>query len=284
MKIGWIGLGNMGVPMATNLLKAGHAVSVYNRTKEKAEPLLALGAAFVDSPTALFAENDVIFTMVSDDAAVKEIYTGATGVLKTTGVAGKIAVDMSTVSPQTSRFIAEQANQAGVRFLDAPVSGSVQPAKEGNLIIMVGGDKETFAQVNPLFAKLGKLALHLGDNGAGSSAKLAINLLLGITGQAIAESVLFAREHGIAAEDMLQIINESAVGTGISRMKTPLILQNEYPAAFALKHMAKDLRLAKEEGAASPLAQAAYETFQSGLQAGLGEQDFIAVLRLLQDK
>jgi 3-hydroxyisobutyrate dehydrogenase len=283
MKIGWIGLGNMGVPMATNLIKAGYEVSVYNRTKAKAEPLLSLGARLVDKPKDLFAECDVVFTMVSDDQAVKAVYTADDGILSG-AAAGKIAVDMSTVSPATSRYLAETCRSAGVSFLDAPVSGSVQPAKEGKLIVMVGGEKSVFEQVKPLFDKLGKMALHLGENGAGSSAKLAINLLLGITGQGIAESVLFARQHGISTEDMLTIISESAVGTPLVRLKAAAILADEFPAAFALKHMAKDLRLAQECGAAFPLAETAYSSYQSALREGLGDQDFMAIMRFLSDK
>ncbi len=280
MRIGWIGLGNMGIPMATNLLNAGYDVTIFNRTKSKAEPLIALGAGFADKPSALFDTCDLVITMVSDDEAVKAVYTGENGLLS--GAAqGKIAVDMSTVSPNTSVFLAERCKAAGASFLDAPVSGSVQPAKEGKLIIMAGGDAETFAKVKPVFEVLGKMALHLGPNGAGSNAKLAINLLLGITVQGIAESVLFAKEHGIRTEDMLTIINESAVGTAISRMKTPSILSGEFPAAFALKHMAKDLRLAREAGAPFPLAESANASYQAALREGYGEQDLMAILSFL---
>jgi 3-hydroxyisobutyrate dehydrogenase len=283
MKLGWIGLGNMGVPMATNLINAGYQVSVYNRTREKAEPLLSLGARFVDKPKDLFAQCDVLFTMVSDDEAVKTVYTADDGILSG-AAAGKIAVDMSTVSPSTSRYLAEKCRAQGVSFLDAPVSGSVQPAKEGKLIVMVGGAKETFDLVKPMFDKLGKMALYLGENGAGSNAKLAINLLLGITGQGIAESILFARQHGISAEDMLTIISESAVGTPLVRMKAAAILADDYPAAFALKHMAKDLRLAQESGAAFPLAESAFASYQSALRDGLGDLDFMAIMRFLGQK
>lgn len=283
MKIGWIGLGNMGIPMATNLINAGYQVSVYNRTMEKAEPLLSLGANFADKPQRLLEQADIVFSMVSDDEAVKEVYTGENGLLRAekSSLHGKIAVDMSTVSPATSRYLADACRDAGMQFLDAPVSGSVQPAKEGKLIIMAGGAQETFEVAKPFFEKLGKLVLHLGENGAGTSAKLAINLLLGITGQGIAETVLFAQQQGISPEQMLMIISESAVGTPMARTKSPLILSNEYPAAFALKHMAKDLRLAQENGASTPLAESAYASFQAAQREGLGEQDLMAIMRFL---
>ncbi|USG64736.1 NAD(P)-dependent oxidoreductase [Brevibacillus ruminantium] len=283
MKIGWIGLGNMGIPMASNLLAAGYEVQVWNRTPEKAEPLISLGATYVDTIDKLVANSDVIFTMVSDDEAVKAIYTGSNGLLSA-NVQGKLAVDMSTISPETSRFLAESCKSAGLRFLDAPVSGSVGPAKEGKLVIMVGGDEQDFEQAKPLLGKLGKIALHLGENGAGTSAKLAINLLLGITVQGVAETLLFARSMDISAEQMLTIISESAVGTPLIRGKAASILADDYPAAFALKHMTKDLRLAREAGVSSPLAESAAASYRAALEEGMGDLDLMAILRFLGQK
>jgi 3-hydroxyisobutyrate dehydrogenase len=138
-----------------------------------------------------------------------------------------------------------------------------------------------FEKVQPLFDKLGKLALHLGPNGSGTSAKLAINLLLGITVQGVAETLLFARELGIETGQMLTIISESAVGTPLIRGKAASILADDYPAAFALKHMAKDLRLAHAKGASSPLAESVYASYQAALREGMGELDLMAILRFL---
>ncbi|ELK43505.1 3-hydroxyisobutyrate dehydrogenase [Brevibacillus agri] len=281
MIVGWIGLGNMGVPMAGNLLAAGYDVSVWNRTPDKAAPLVALGAKQVASLPRLVEECDVLFTMVSDDEAVKAIYTGADGVLSAR-VSGKLAIDMSTIAPETSRFLAEQAKKAGLRFLDAPVSGSVGPAKEAQLVIMVGGEKADYDEAKPLLDKLGKAAIYLGPNGAGTSAKLAINLLLGITVQGVSETLLFARSLGIETEQMLEIISQSAVGTPLIRGKAASILADDYPAAFALKHMAKDLRLAREAGVSTPLAESAQATYRQALEEGLGELDLMAILRHLQ--
>lgn len=281
MIVGWIGLGNMGVPMAGNLLAAGYDVSVWNRTPDKAAPLVALGAKQVASLPRLVEECDVLFTMVSDDEAVKAIYTGADGVLSAR-VSGKLAIDMSTIAPETSRFLAEQAKKAGLRFLDAQVSGSVGPAKEAQLVIMVGGEKADYDEAKPLLDKLGKAAIYLGPNGAGTSAKLAINLLLGITVQGVSETLLFARSLGIETEQMLEIISQSAVGTPLIRGKAASILADDYPAAFALKHMAKDLRLAREAGVSTPLAESAQATYRQALEEGLGELDLMAILRHLQ--
>ncbi|WP_134687133.1 NAD(P)-dependent oxidoreductase [Brevibacillus migulae] len=283
MKIGWIGLGHMGIPMAANLLKAGYQLTVWNRNPQKAQELLDMGAGIVEKPADLWKHSDVVITMVSDDQAVKDIYTGQYQLL-TPEAEGKIVIDMSTVSPETSRFLAEQSAKHQLSFLDAPVSGSVQPAREGTLIIMVGGEKSVYERVKPLFDVLGKMSLHLGDHGSGSKAKLAINLLLGITVQGIAETVQYAQNQGIDPKEMLTIINEAAVGSAISRGKTPSILAGEYPAAFPLKHMAKDLRLAHESGALSPLAESVYASYQAALQAGHGDEDVMAIMRLLNGK
>ncbi|MED1801139.1 NAD(P)-dependent oxidoreductase [Brevibacillus porteri] len=283
MIIGWIGLGNMGIPMASNLLAAGYDVCVWNRTPGKAAPLVALGAKETATLSDLVAQCDVLFTMVSDDDAVKAIYTGTDGLLSLS-IQGKLAVDMSTISPGTSRYIAEQAQEVGLRFLDAPVSGSVGPAKEGKLVIMVGGEQADFKVAKPMLDKLGKAAFYLGPNGAGTSAKLAINLLLGITVQGVSETLLFARSLGIGTEQMLDIISESAVGTPLIRGKAASILADNYPAAFALKHMAKDLRLANEAGVSTPLAESVNATYRHALEEGLGELDLMAILRHLEGK
>lgn len=283
MIIGWIGLGNMGIPMASNLLAAGYDVRVWNRTPGKAAPLVALGAKETATLSELVAQSDVLFTMVSDDEAVKAIYTGSDGLLSLP-VQGKLAVDMSTISPDTSRFLAEQTRQVGLRFLDAPVSGSVGPAKEGKLVIMVGGERADYEIAKPMLDKLGKAAFYLGPNGAGTSAKLAINLLLGITVQGVSETLLFARSLGIGTEQMLDIISESAVGTPLIRGKAASILADDYPAAFALKHMAKDLRLAHEAGVSTPLAESVNATYRHALEEGLGELDLMAILRHLGGK
>ncbi|MBG9941489.1 NAD(P)-dependent oxidoreductase [Brevibacillus formosus] len=283
MIIGWIGLGNMGIPMASNLLAAGYDVRVWNRTPGKAAPLVALGAKETATLSELVAQSDVLFTMVSDDDAVKAIYTDSDGLLSLP-VQGKLAVDMSTISPDTSRFLSEQAKQAGLRFLDAPVSGSVGPAKEGKLVIMVGGEQADYEIAKPMLDKLGKTAFYLGPNGAGTSAKLAINLLLGITVQGVSETLLFASSLGIGTEQMLDIISESAVGTPLIRGKAASILADDYPAAFALKHMAKDLRLAHEAGVSTPLAESVNATYRHALESGLGELDLMAILRHLGEK
>lgn len=281
VSIGWAGLGNMGTPIVKNFLKAGFPVSVYNRTKGKEEELVKAGASAVRSPQNLIQNCDVVFTMVSNDEAVKEIYLGENGFLSQP-TEGKLAIDMSTVSPATSRFLAQSCAKQGMEFLDAPVSGSVKPAQDATLVIMVGGSERAYQKSKPLFGVIGKLALHLGDNGAGSAAKLAINYLLGLNLQGLAETVLFAKDNGIKPEDMLTIINEGALANGITKTKSTNILNSNFKAAFALKHLAKDLRLAKEQGIKTPLFQPLFNSYQEALQSDLGDEDCIAIFKFLR--
>ncbi|WP_262710542.1 NAD(P)-dependent oxidoreductase [Dinghuibacter silviterrae] len=270
-RLGWVGLGNMGVPMAQRLLNAGFAVTVYNRSKGKAVE----GAALAATPGDVAQQSDVVFIMVSDDRAVREVFDGGLW------MGGKTFVNMSTVSPEVSREVAVRCAALGSHYVDAPVSGSVKQAQEGQLVIMAGGSVDVVERVTPLLAHLGKLVLRVGDTGAGNTAKLAINVLLGIHAQGLAEALLFARAHGVKAEDFLTIVNNGAMSNVFARIKGEAILHDNYTAAFALKHIAKDLRLAKAEGLETPLAEAAYETYQAAA-AAMGEEDIIAVIKTVE--
>ena len=275
--IGWIGLGNMGIPMSQQLIKAGYPVTVYNRSKEKEASLKAMGAAIASSPNELIQQTDIVFIMVSNDEAISEIFNGDVGLLSAKA-AGKIIINMSTVSPGISKQMAALCREQGNDYLDAPVSGSVKQAEEGQLVIMVGGEANTFEQARPILEKLGKLALLVGSNGAGNTAKLAINTLLGFHAQGLAETIVFAQQNHIKTEDMLSIINNSALGNVFAKIKGDAIMKDNYQAAFALKHIAKDLRLAKAEGLDTPLAQVAYQTFQAA-EPEHGDEDIIAVIK-----
>lgn len=279
IKTGWIGLGNMGIPMAQQLIKAGYPVTVYNRSKEKEASLKEMGAATASSPKELIQQTDIIFVMVSNDEAISEIFKGDGGLLSA-NASGKIIINMSTVSPGISKQMAALCQEQGSNYLDAPVSGSVKQAQDGQLVIMVGGKADIFDQTKPLLEKLGKLALLVGDTGAGNTAKLAINTLLSFHSQGLAETILFAQQNNIKTEDMLTIINNGAMSNIFAKIKGDAILNDNYQAAFALKHIAKDLRLAKAEGLDTPLAQAAYQTFQDA-EAAYGNEDIIAVIKQL---
>lgn len=279
-KIGWIGLGNMGIPMAAQLIEAGYDVKVYNRSKAKEGALAEVGALPVGTPKDLTAQTDVLFVMVSDDAAIDAIFNGPEGILSAE-VSGKTIINMSTVSPSISRQMAAACATKGHHYLDAPVSGSVKQAETGQLVIMVGGDEMAFNEVKPILEKLGKLAMHVGNTGAGNNAKLAINSLLALYAQGLAETVVFANAQGIKTEDLLNLINNAAIGNIFTKIKGDAIIADQYQAAFALKHIVKDLNLAKAEGISSPLAKTALQTFEDA-SGKYGEEDIIAVIKAVK--
>jgi 3-hydroxyisobutyrate dehydrogenase len=278
-KIGFIGLGKMGIPMAQNLIKAGYELTVFNRNSAKASDLINAGAKVVSHPVNLLPQCDVIILMVSDDAAVNAIFKGKDGLLSG-DIAQKIIINMSTVSPSISKEMEELMAQKNGNYIDAPVSGSLKQAQEGTLVIMAGGNSEAFDRVKPIFDCLGKLALHLGLTGSGNNAKLAINALLSFHAQGLAEAIAFARNKGIKTSDLLELINNSALGNVFMKIKGDAIMQQNYDAVFALKHIAKDLRLAKDEGLNSPLANAAHESFNTA-EESLGEEDIISIIKTL---
>ena len=185
---------------------------------------------------------------------------------------------MSTVSPGINKEIAALCKAQGNNYLDAPVSGSVKQAEEGQLVIMVGGEEKIFQQAKPILEHIGKLVMLVGNNGAGNSAKLAINMLLGFYAQGLAETVVFAEQHQIKTADLITLINNSALGNVFTKIKGDAIIQDNYKAAFALKHIAKDLRLAKEEGLHTPLGEVVFNSFQNAATT-LGEEDIIAIIK-----
>ncbi|HXP97734.1 MAG TPA: NAD(P)-dependent oxidoreductase [Telmatospirillum sp.] len=281
-KIGWIGLGHMGVPMVTNLSKAGYPVTVYNRTRAKAE---ALGVPMADTSAALAASVEVIITMLADDASQEEVLFGKNGVAEGLS-AGQTVINMGTISPAASRAHAKRLQDAGVHVLDAPVSGSTKPAADGTLVILVGGERAVFERHQPIFDVLGKRSFYFGDHGQGANAKLAINMMLGLTLQALAEAMVLGTESGLDRDSLLEMIGETAVASPIIAMKTPAIRANAFPAAFPLKHMAKDFGLAVEAakavGAELPITRQAAESFAKAQDNGLGDADIMAILTQIQ--
>jgi 3-hydroxyisobutyrate dehydrogenase len=285
MNIGWIGLGNMGTPMVKNLVKAGFEVTVYNRSTDKSEALrneIQVGVAY--SPAELLASSDVIITMLTDDQAVKDIYEGANNILSAEAGKEPIMIDMSTVSPETTKYLAGLCAEKGIPYLDAPVAGSVKPAEEAQLVIMVGGDENSYEQVKPVFDALGKASVYLGENGKANVAKLAVNLMLGIVTQGLAEAVVFARKNGLAADLLLPLINASSLGCGLTKIKTDNIINDDFKAAFALKLLTKDIRLATENGMDTPAGVSVYSTLKAATANGYGDEDMIAVLKYLSEE
>lgn len=283
--IGWLGLGNMGLPMATNLLKAGYDVTVYNRTRSKTEPLQTLGAKVADSPKQLAEQVDVVITMVSDGAMLESVFLGENGVAA--GLrSGQTVIDMSTVAPETTYKLAQQAADQGASYLDAPVSGSIKPAQEGTLVILVGGDRAVYDQHVPILEVLGKQSFYFGENGQGNNAKLVINMMLGITLQGLSEALVLGTKTGLDRQTILDMFSVTACSSPIVNGKAPLIMAEQFGAQFALKHMEKDFGLAidaaKKAQAALPQTAAAHQTYVAAKANGLGDKDIMAILLQLE--
>ncbi|MCX7571760.1 NAD(P)-dependent oxidoreductase [Tumebacillus sp. DT12] len=284
-KLGWIGLGNMGIPMVANLLAAGYDVTVYNRTLDKADALRAKGAQVASTAQELVSGVDIVITMLTDSATVEAVLFGEAGAAAAMR-AGQTLIDMSTIAPETSRSIGARLRAQGIGFLDAPVSGSVKPATDGTLVILVGGDKELYETCSPIFRALGKASYHFGENGQGANAKLAVNLMLGITMQGLSEALVLAEKTGLDRQTVLDMFGQTAIASPILAMKTPSILAGHFDAAFALKHMEKDFGLALEAAktaeASLPATSAAHQTFVAAKANGHGDQDIAVILLQLE--
>jgi 3-hydroxyisobutyrate dehydrogenase-like beta-hydroxyacid dehydrogenase len=285
-KLGFIGLGAMGSQVAARLLAAGHSVTGYNRTRAKAEPLLQAGLLWGDSPRAVAAAADIVFSMVTDDAALQAI-AGADetdGLLAGLGP-GKIFIDMSTVSPVTSRHLAGQAAQRGAQMLDAPISGSPHSVQQGKASILVGGAIATFDSARRVLLDIAPRVTHLGENGAGLILKLASNLNLAVQMLAFSEGVLLAEKNGIPRQLAVEALLGSALASPMLVYRGPFVLDLPRPAWFEIRMMQKDLQLALETGRTSrvplPTATVTNELLTAGRGLGLGREDFAALFIVL---
>jgi 3-hydroxyisobutyrate dehydrogenase-like beta-hydroxyacid dehydrogenase len=284
--IGFIGLGTMGAPMAKNLIKKGYSLIVYNRTTAKTREFADLGAEIGSSPSRVAKAVDVLFTNVSDDQALLDVFFGSDGIME--GVhPGLTVIDCSTVAPETSRKLEQELSVHYADFLDAPVTGSKPAAESGSLVFMVGGNHEVFTEQSELFSALGSKALYLGPSGSGSYAKLAHNTIVGINSAALAEGVAMASKAGLDPAQFLEIVQSGGASSKQAELKTPKILERDFSSQFALKLMLKDLLLAskltQDFQLPSPLLNTATSLYQMGLSKGLGDQDLSAVLQCYED-
>src|SRR6195256_6508863 len=245
--LGFVGLGVMGGNMVARLLEKGHTVTGYNRTKAKAQKLIDRGMKWADSPRAVAEASDVIFTMVTNPAALAAIADGPDGLLAGLS-AGKFLIDMSTVSPDVSRALAEKARAKGADMIDAPVSGSVITLQQGKLSVMVGGRKETFERLKQLLLDIGPKVTYVGDNGVALSMKIAVNLSLAVQMLAFSEGVLLAEKSGIAREVAVDVLVHSAVASPMIQYRGPFVLQQPEEAWFDVNMMQKDMLLAMDLG------------------------------------
>jgi 2-hydroxy-3-oxopropionate reductase len=272
----------MGKPMGRNLLKAGFSLVVWNRTRSKAEDLIREGAKLAASPREAAAQADVLVTIVSDPPALEEVVFGPDGALE--GFRrGSVFVDSSTISPDLARREAAACAERGVDFLDAPVTGGTWGAEKGELVFMVGGKAEVFERTKPVFEAMGKRFFLLGPNGSGQIVKLAMNLILALEVQALAEAMALVRTAGIKGERLSEVLQSSMGRSALMDVKAPLILKNEYPASFPLRLMHKDVRLAlelaREQGIELPAGAAAFATYSAVKDAAKDDPDYAAVAR-----
>ncbi|HYT29975.1 MAG TPA: NAD(P)-dependent oxidoreductase [Actinomycetota bacterium] len=282
--LGFVGLGLMGGRVAKRLLDAGHQVTGNNRTRSKATWLMDAGMDWADTPREAAAAADVVFTMVTDTAALEAVTGGADGVLAGLGE-GKVYVDMSSISPDTSRRLAGQVAATGATMLDAPVSGSVSTLEGGQLSIMVGGDEETFRAVEPIFRDIGPTVTHVGANGQAVAMKIATNLSLAVQMLAFSEGVLLAEKSGIARETAVHVLLNSVIASPMIRYRGPFVLGQPDEAWFDVNMMQKDLLVALEMGrrldVPLPTTAVTNEMLTTARAMGLEKKDFAVLFQAL---
>jgi 3-hydroxyisobutyrate dehydrogenase-like beta-hydroxyacid dehydrogenase len=284
MRIGFIGLGLMGTPIVLNLLKAGFAVSVWNRTQPKAAPALEAGAGWAETIPALVRQSDIVMMMVTDAAASEAVICGPDGVLDH-AEPGLTLIDMGSIAPEMSRSIAERAAARGVAMLDAPVTGNPNVARAGKLGIMVGGEAAVLDRVRPVLEALSAVIVHAGPSGAGSTLKLVNNLILGVAIEAVAEALVLARKAGIDPDCVRQITSVGGARTGAMETRGARMIAGDFSPHFSADNMHKDLstalRLADSLGAAAPVGAAALEMLRAARAQGKGAMDSAVVYQVL---
>jgi 3-hydroxyisobutyrate dehydrogenase-like beta-hydroxyacid dehydrogenase len=282
--VGFVGLGTMGGRIASRLLACGHQVHATNRTVAKAQPLIDRGLIWHTTPRQVAAAADVVFSMVSDDAALEAITAGPEGILAGL-TADKVYVDMSTVSPNASTTIADRVRSIGAEMLDAPVSGSVPQAETGTLTIMVGGDEAAFQIVEPLLDELGQTVTRVGENGQGLLLKLAINISLAVQTLAFSEGLLLAERGGVDPALATQVMSQSPIGSPMLQARVPLLLDLPQSAWFNVDLMRKDLRLALQAatglGVTLPSTATADAMLTRARDLGYGKRDITALHQVL---
>ena len=286
-KLGFLGLGLMGYPMARNLLRAGHEVAVWSNSTAKAQELADAGKGkFCATPKEVAESADVLFVCVGDSPMVKNVILGAGGVIEGIRV-GSVVVDCSTIAVSQSRQIGQALKAKGVDFLDAPVTGSTPGAESGNLIFMIGGDQAVFHQIRPLLDPMGKKIYFCGAAGMGLQAKLTQNLILSNTLMAFNEGMVLATKGGVDPELMLDILDNSAARSGLINYKAPFVLARNFTTNFSVKWMEKDIGLmlesGRELGVPLLLTGLTSQLFRTAIAAGLGDEDICSTIKVLEN-
>jgi 3-hydroxyisobutyrate dehydrogenase-like beta-hydroxyacid dehydrogenase len=285
-KLGFVGLGVMGGGVARRLLAAGHELHGWNRTPEKAAPLVAEGLVLEESPRAVAEQADVVFTMVTNVPALRAVAEGGDGIIAGLGP-GKVWVDMTTAAPAVCRELAERVRETGADMVDAPVSGSVSTLEEGRLSIMVGGNEETFRRVEPILLDIGPKVTRVGDNGQALLLKIAINLSLHVQMVAFCEGLLLAEKDGIDREVALDVMLGSVIASPMLKYRAPFILDMPDEAWFNVNMMQKDMLLALEAGrqldVSMPTTAITNELLTAARAMGLEHNDFAVVYEVLAE-
>ncbi|HUF41176.1 MAG TPA: NAD(P)-dependent oxidoreductase [Verrucomicrobiae bacterium] len=282
--LGFVGLGVMGSRMVERLLTAGHQVTGYNRTRSKAERLIAAGMKWADSPRAVAEAAEITFSMVANTQALEAVTGGPNGILAGLS-SGKLYIDMSTVSPAVSRSLAQKVRAKAAEMLDAPVSGSVTTLEEGKLSIMAAGSREAFDEALPILQAIGPKVTHVGANGLAVSMKIATNLSLAVQMLALSEGVLLAEKSGIAREIAVEVLLNSVIASPMVKYRGPFVLQMPDEAWFDVNMMQKDLLLALELGrqldVPLPTTAITNEMLTTARGMGLAEKDFAVLFQVL---
>lgn len=282
-KLGWIGTGRMGYALATRLLKRGCDVAVYNRTRAKAEPLVAIGARLVDRPADL-SDRDIVLVSVADSPDFAAVMTGPDGLLANGGPVPRVVVDTSTVSMAVSRQVREHAEGLGAALLAAPVSGNAKVARAGRLTMAVSGPREAFDIARPYLEMLGTSAVYVGDGEAARLVKICHNLVLGVVTQIMAETTVLAERGGVSRADYLEFLNSSVMGSTFSRYKTPAFVNLDFTPTFTGRLLRKDFELgleaARSMNVPMPVSALVHQIVVGLIGSGLGDQDFATLLEL----
>lgn len=286
MRVAFLGLGAMGLPMARNILESGHELTVWNRTEQRAARAVEAGAARAANPREAATGAAVVCLSLTTPEVVESVMLGDDGVLGGCA-AGTIVIDFSTISPSMSRRLASACSERNVHFLDAPVSGGPEGAEAGSLTVMVGGDAEAFARAQPVFAAVGGKVQHVGPAGAGLSIKLINQMLVGVNLAAVLEAYVMAERAGIDLQVMFDVLKTSAGSSVMLTRNVPDFLMAErYDPGFALKHLVKDLDLVTQMGKDLETSlftpAVAVQVFRNGLAAGLGDKDMSAAIVPMQ--
>jgi len=285
-RVGFIGLGIMGKPMARNLMRAGYQLVVYNRSRAPMEELAAEGAATADSPQAVAERSDIVITMLPDSPQVQEVVMGERGVLAGSR-AGMLLIDMSTISPVVTQEVAQAAQERGVSMLDAPVSGGDVGAQQGTLSIMVGGSDADFARARPLFEVLGKTIVHVGGTGAGQVVKACNQIVVALTIEAVSEALVLGSKAGVDPAVILRVLSGGLAANRVMEVRGPNFLEHNFRPGFKIALHHKDLGIAlaagREYGVPLPVTAIVDQMLQALRQRGQGDQDHSAMLTLIED-